>query len=138
MNSNPSLLQAPASLSRVRLDGTLDMVQASDNSFRLILADGRTIPGRLGGYPILGLARLLGRPLLVFGIGRFGSGGELEGIEADGFMPNDGQLWVRSATEPPLSEEVSEEMARRLQSVLGTWPGDETDEQIAQALKELG
>jgi hypothetical protein len=107
---------------------------------RLILADGRTLPGRLVGYPILGLARLLGRPLLVFGAGRYGSGGELQGIEADGFMPDDGQPWVRSAAEPPPSKEVREEMARRFQTALAnwTWPGDESDEEIQKAMKELG
>jgi hypothetical protein len=116
------------------------MVQASDSSFRLILSDGRALPGRLVGYPILPLARLLGRPLLVFGTGRYGPGGELEGIEADGFMPNDGEPWTVSATDPPLPQEVGEEMARRLQGALAkwSWPGDETDEELQKALKELG
>ncbi len=140
MTSNSSLLQGTASVSRVRLEGTLDMVQASDSSFRLILADGRTIPGWLVGYPILGLARLLSRKLLVFGTGRLGTTGELEGIEADGFMPDDGEAWIVSATDPEPSREVNEEMARRFQAALAnwTWPGDETDEQIQQALRELG
>src|SRR5205823_2230641 len=100
--------------------------------------DGRSIACRLVGYPIQGLARLLGRRLVVFGTGRFGPGGEEQGIEADGFLPNDGQLWIRSASEPPLSDEVSAELARRRRLAAGTWPGDETDEEIAAALKELG
>jgi hypothetical protein len=116
------------------------MVQASDSSFRLLLTDGRALPGRLAGYPILPLARLLGRPLLVFGTGRYGPGGELEGIEADGFMPNDGEPWTMSASDPPLPRDVGEERARRLKDALArwTWPGDETDDQLAAALKELG
>jgi hypothetical protein len=55
-------------------------------------------------------------------------------------MPNDGQPWVVSATDPPVSREVGEEMARRFQAALAnwSWPGDETDEEIQQALRELG
>jgi hypothetical protein len=137
MTQNPQDAISPP---RVRLEGVLDVVKASDSSFQLILADGRTLPGRLVGYPITSMARLLGRPLLVFGTGRFGPAGELEGVEADGIVPNDDQPWTRSATDPPLSREVGEEMARRLQAAWANWkwPGDETDEEIQKALKELG
>jgi hypothetical protein len=120
------------------VEGTLDMVQASDSSFRLLLADGRTISGRLVGRPMISLARLLGRRLLVFGSGRFGPAGELEGIEADSFIPNDGQPWTVTSEDLPFSEEVRKEQARRLRASMGNWPGDETDEQIEAALKELG
>jgi hypothetical protein len=122
---------------RVRLEGVLDMVQASDSSFRLSLADGRTVPGRLVGPPITSLARVLGRTLLVFGTGRFGPGGELEGVDADGFIPNDGQPWDVSPDDFPFSREVAEEMSRRFRSIVGAWPGDETDDQVEQALREL-
>jgi hypothetical protein len=120
------------------VEGTLDMVRASDSSFTLLLPEGRMLSGRLVGRPILGLARLLGRLLLVFGNGQFGAAGELESIEADGFIPNDGQAWTLSADDLPVSNEVAEEMNRRFQSTWGAWPGDETDEQIEQALKDLG
>jgi hypothetical protein len=36
-----------------------------------------------------------------------------------------------------LSDEVSKEMASRLASVMSAWPGDESEEEIEQALKEL-
>ncbi len=135
-----SSANAPGSSPRIRLEGTLDMVRASDSTFTLLLSDGRSIAYRLVGYPIQGLARLLGRQLIVFGTGHLGPGGEMEGVEADGFLPNDGQLWIRSASEPPFSREVGEEMARRLQAAMAnwSWPGDETDEEIQQALRELG
>ena len=37
----------------------------------------------------------------------------------------------------PLSADVAQELACRLQPVRGAWPGDETDEEIDQALREL-
>jgi hypothetical protein len=113
------------------------MVQASDSSFRLVLADGRTIPGQLIGRPTITLAKVLGRRLLVFGTGQFNSAGEVERVEMDSFIPNDGQPWTVNSDDMPVSDEVAMEQARRLRAVMGTWPGDETDEQINAALEEL-
>jgi hypothetical protein len=114
------------------------MVKVSDSSFLLLLEDGRAIPGRLVGRPITPLAGVLGRRILVFGTGQFGPTGELERIEADSYIPNDGQPWSVSLDDLPTSAEVREELARRFRAAVGSWPGDETDEQIEQALKELG
>jgi hypothetical protein len=54
--ATPSTNPIPAP-PRVRLEGTLDMVRASDASFTLRLADGRERPGRLVGRPIVALGR---------------------------------------------------------------------------------
>lgn len=127
----------PATRQRVRLEGILDAVQASDSSFLLRLDDGSTLRGRLVGRPIKGLANLLGRRLLIFGTGRLGASGELEEVEVDSYMPNDGQLWFVNPDELPQSDEVQAEMGKRFKTIIGTWPGDETDEQIEQALREM-
>src|SRR5438270_444203 len=68
----------PPAPPRVRLEGTRDMVRASDGSFTLRLADGRELPGRLVARRITTLATLLGRQILLFGTGQFGPTGELE------------------------------------------------------------
>jgi hypothetical protein len=127
----------PPAPQRVRLEGTLDMVRASDASFTLRLADGRELPGRLVARKITTLATLLGRQVLVFGTGQFGPTGELERVDADGFLHNDGELWGSPSDDRPISPEERAELARRFQSVIGQWPGDETDEQIEQALREM-
>ncbi len=119
------------------MEGVLDAVQASNASFILRMPDARVLSGRFIGRSIHGLARVLGRPLIVFGNGWLGTSGQLEGVEADGFLPSDGKLWILSPDDLPLSDEVAREMASRFASVVGTWPGDETDEEIEQALKEL-
>lgn len=134
---NPTALTTgPAAPPRVRLEGTLDMVRARDAAFTLVLADGRELPGRLMRGGVAGLGRLLGRRLLVFGVARLGPAGEVESVDADGYIPTDG-TWTRSASDPPFSPEVAAELARRWKEVLGKWPGDETDEEIDQALREL-
>jgi hypothetical protein len=135
MTQTPSATSPPPQ--RVRVEGVLDAVRASDASFVLLLSDGRSLPGRLVGRAPLSLARLLGRALLVFGTGHFGPTGELERIESDGFMPNDGKMWTVSPDDMPFSKEVNEEMIRRQRATRGAWPGDETDEQIDEALREI-
>ena len=137
MTPNPSHPQGPASSPRVRLEGTLDTVQASDSSFRLRLEDGRTIPGQLIGRPIITLAKVLGRRLLVFGTGQFNAAGELERIDLDSFIPNDGQPWTVNGDDMPESQEVREELARRRRAVMAALQSAETDEQLEQALREL-
>jgi hypothetical protein len=113
------------------------MVRASDSSFTLRLADGRTIPGRLVGRAISGLARLLGRLLLVFGNAQFGPSGELEWVDADGYVPNDGQAWDVFPGDPPESEDVEKELARRRAAVMAALRSAETEEQLEQALREI-
>lgn len=127
----------PSSAERVRLEGVLHMVDA-DGKFILRLHDGRTVSGCLVGRPVAGLAGVLGRKIIMFGVERFDLAGELEEIEVNGFLPNDGQLWARQASEPPLTEEVAQEMCRRQRKLLGAWPGDETDAELLHGLKELG
>ncbi len=107
---------------RVRVEGTLDVVRASDASFTLRLDDGRELSGRLVRGSVAGLGRVLGRRLIVFG-----TVGAVEEIEADGFIPNDGQPWTLSPDDLPLSREVVEEQGQRLKQAIGTWPGDETE-----------
>jgi hypothetical protein len=120
---------------RIRVEGALDMVRASDQTFTLRQPDGRELPGRLVRGSIAGLGRVLGRPLIVFGAARLGPAGELQSVEADGYIPNDGKPWTLSPEDLPLSRDVAEEQARRLQQAVGTWPGDETDEEVEQALR---
>lgn len=121
---------------RMRLVGRLDMVRASDASFTLVTVEGRVIPGQLVGRPIEELARLLNRAILVFGSPRFDALGNLTSVEADGYLPES----YAPPNAPRLSSgtaEEREEMARRMQAAAGTWPGDETDEEVDQALREL-
>jgi hypothetical protein len=121
---------------RVRLDGKIDVVRASDASFTLIADDGRVIQGRLVGRSIEELAGLLNRAILIFGTGQFDSFGKLISVEADGFLPRENSL-PNAPSLPRRTSEEREEMARRLKSVIGTWPGAETDEEIEQTLRGL-
>jgi hypothetical protein len=112
------------------------MVRASDASFTVRLPDGRDVPCRLVGRRIETLARLLNQPAVFFGTATDDPPGSAGVIEVDGFLPES------FLPKLPLdlygqTEEEREELASRLGSIIGAWPGDETDEEINQALREL-
>lgn len=122
---------------RVRVEGTLDVVRASDASFILRLDDGRELSGRLVRGSIAGLGRVLGRHLIMFGTARGDTSNAVDEFEADGFIPNDGQPWILLPDDLPLSSDVVQEQGRRLKQAVGTWPGDETDEEVERIVREL-
>ena len=136
---NPSVIpSASASNSgRVRVEGTLDMVRASDQTFTVIASDGTTILGRLvEGRSVEELARSLNDDVVLFGAGQFDAAGKLLSVEANGFLPGLNPRRYR----PQLAGRTLEErevMARRLKMVIGAWPGDESDEEVEKALREL-
>ncbi|MFO0930512.1 MAG: hypothetical protein U0736_26365 [Gemmataceae bacterium] len=135
---NPVIPPAgPVTGRRLRVEGTLEAVHTEDATFAVRLADGRLLAGRLVGPPVKGLARLAGRQVVLFGVATVGPGNTLTEVEADGFLPADGEWWVVEPDELPMSEEVGRELAERRKAVQGQWPGDETDEQIDRALREL-
>ena len=93
--------------------------------------------GRLIRGSVAGLGRVLGRRLIVFGTGRLDPSTGVEAVEADGFIPNDGQPWTLLPDDLPLSADVVQEQGRRLNQAVGAWPGNETDEEVEQAVREL-
>jgi hypothetical protein len=113
------------------------MVRASDLSFTVIAQDGTTIPGRLvEGRSVEELARSLNEEVVLFGAGQLDADGKLLFIEANGFLPGLGPRRYRPQLAGRTQEE-REEMARRLKMVIGAWPGDESDEEVEKALREL-
>ena len=137
---NPTVtpqLSTPNS-ARVRVEGTLDMVRASDQTFTVITPEGATISGRLvEGRSVEELARWLSEDVVLFGIGQFDPAGKLLSVEANGFLPGLSPRRRRQQQLAGGTPEEREEMARRLKLVIGTWPGDETDEEVERALREL-
>jgi hypothetical protein len=131
----PQTTAAPSP--RVRVEGTLETIRASDASFVLKQDDGRELSCRLVGRAIEELAQLLGRRVLVFGTAVRSGGGDALRLDVDGYLPNDGKLFVSSLPSVQWTAEEKEEMARRLRNVMGQWPGDETDAEIERALREL-
>ncbi len=143
VTANAQLLNDQTPLPRqVRVVGKLDMVRHSTRSFGLMLDDGDEVRGVL----IEGTSELLqhhfGKEITVLGRAIYRPSGTLLRIDASEILPTaDGR---RAFSKVPPSLQQSRRPERRLQSskggvdsFFGSWPGEETDRELLQALEEV-
>ncbi len=145
LQSAERLLNETPAPRRVRVVGKLDMVRASTQTFALTLGRNEEVRGVLVEGNIEELARLLNRRVLTFGRAVFRPSGRLLRVDVDEFRAAEAsdEFFAKmpkpmGGIRPKPSPREREKMAEALRSVIGQWPGDETDEQIEAALKELG
>jgi hypothetical protein len=143
VTANAQLLSDQTPLPRqVRVVGKLDMVRHSTRSFGLMLEDGDEIRGVL----LEGTSELLqsyfGKEITVLGRAIYRPSGTLLRIDASEILPIADGRHAFSNVPPPLHQ--SRKSERRLQSArggvasfFGSWPGEETDRELLQALEEV-
>jgi hypothetical protein len=127
---------------QVRVIGKLDMVRHSTRSFGLVLDSGDEVRGVL----VEGTSELLqdhfGKEITVLGKAIYRPSGTLLRLDAFEILPIvDGR---RAFSKVPPSVPQSRKPERRLPSprsgvasFFGTWPGEETDKDLLQALEEI-
>ncbi len=125
---------------RMRIAGQLDTIRASDLSFVLVLDDGSKVRGVADSAS--SLKEHWKTPVVVSGRGFYTSKQRIQRIEADHIVPatkRDLEVW---GVAPPA--EISVPHLRRpqgprsgLAAVINRWPGDESDEEIARALRAM-
>jgi hypothetical protein len=129
---------------RTRVSGTLDTIRHSDRMFTLLLEDGKAAKGIAEGLAAKQLAELFGQSVVVSGTAVFRASGRLLRIEAEVVEPagRDAAVWAQVPT--PIFRVMDAAALREPQgprsgvnAVIGHWPGDESDEEIATALREL-
>lgn len=144
LRSVDRLIQSTPEAQRTRVSGTLDTIRHSDRMFTLVLDDGKALKGIAEGLAAQQLAQLFGEQVIVSGTAVFRASGALLRIEAESVEPAgpDAAVWARTPT--PLFRVMDSATLRQPQgprsgvnAVVGRWPGDETDEEIAAALREL-
>lgn len=131
----------------VRVAGTLDMIRASTQTFSLLLDDGTEVRGSVAvaDLDIGELTAYFKRRVLVHAKAVYRPSGRLLRLDAEHF--EDGRdapsLWsrvpdpLRTAAEVPRSSVVSTR-PRGVAAFFGTWPGDESEAELLEALSELG
>jgi hypothetical protein len=138
------LIRSTPSPQRARVAGTLDTIRHSDRMFTLLVEGGKAVKGIAEDIAAEQLAGLFGQSVVVSGTAVFRASGTLLRIEAETIEPagSDTQIWARVPT--PLFRIMDVGSLRQPQgprsgvnAVVGRWPGDETDEEIAAALREL-
>lgn len=131
---------------RVIVAGKLETIQHSDRMFRLLLPDGEIIRGFLdeGESAAATLAELFGHRVRVNGTARFRPSGALARLDADRIeVMGDGDHAFEVAPRPILGQIGQRDVRRSptasqgIASIIGQWPGDETDDEIRRALAEL-
>ncbi len=129
---------------RVRLAGNLDGLEASTQRFSLLLDSGERVAGV---YPDEISGRLRGlwqKRVLVLGTCVFRASGNLLRVEAESI--DDGANAPSLFSTPPVasSDRLDPHRLRKAQgarsgmaAIMGRWPGDETDEEIEEALEHI-
>jgi len=128
---------------RVRIAGRLDTIRYSDRMFSLKLESGVTLRGIAEGVLPETLAGLFGKRVTVSGVATFRPSGGVLKLQADRIEPagDDFSLW--SAEPRPLRGTVAPSLRKPqgprsgINAIIGQWPGDESDDEVAKALKEL-
>ncbi len=132
---------------RVMVAGKLEMIRHSDRAFSLVLESGESLRGVVASDQITpaDLAALFGRRTLVSGQAKFRPSGAPLRIEAERIEPaSPGDVEVFSSVPTPLLPDLDTRELRKPQgprsglgSLIGQWPGDESDEEVLRALAEL-
>ncbi|MCR4317751.1 MAG: hypothetical protein NUW37_15525 [Planctomycetes bacterium] len=131
--------------SRVRVLGRLDMVRYSTLSFGLILENGHEIRGVLVNENSLDkLKPLMNKQILVEGKGVFRPSGRLLRVDVEAFRDGTGENSIWSQEPTPIEQASQKKDTHKTQTSMsgvsaffGTWPGDESEEDLLSAVREL-
>lgn len=130
---------------QVRLVGKLDMIRSSTNGFAVQLKSGEEARGVLTEGKIGPCRDLLEHDVLVLGKAVFRASGKLLRIDAQSIAPANGQADLFSAMPKPSHSRFSlpavvqgQRQKQGIHAVMGKWPGDESDEEVEAALREIG
>lgn len=122
-----------------RIVGVLDSLTVSTRTCVLKLADGTSLKGYLGAQVDLDSWKpLLGLEVVIEGTFAFRPSGRPQRVDIDHVAPATARdsLWKR----PPRAERPQEQLSHPggdLSAYFGQWPGDEDDDQVFAALREL-
>jgi hypothetical protein len=128
-----------------RIVGKLDMIRQSTRSFAIMLRDGQELRGVLIDAEFAKLIQLVGKDVLVLGKAVYRPSGKVLRIDAeDVFQAGERDQFFSALPKPKrrrfdLREVLKAQQHKKgIAAIFGKWPGTETDEEVMQALKELG
>jgi len=127
----------------VRLSGVLDTISATKSDVVLTLPDGTAVAARLDGHDKERLKALFGVSVVVSGMARYRPSGKLLVIDVEYLGPaRDGDAVFESApraaqAKRPVATLLPQDETTGVSAFFGTWPGDETDEELLDALEAI-
>lgn len=127
---------------QIRVAGVLDMLRASTQTFAIELQNGETVRGTYLQGEMEELKELFRQNVTVLGKAVFRPSGHVLRIDAQELVPSGGgdDFFSRMPVAVPRKLEGARGARVPLQThgmaaIFGKWPGDETDEEIAEALR---
>jgi hypothetical protein len=126
----------------VRVTGVLDTISASSTAILLALPEGQTVQARLE-HPNPELLRaLFGTRVVISGMAQFRPSGRLLIVDIEHLGPAGPSdvIWeqVPTARTVPVATLQPQDESSGVNAFFGIWPGDESDEELLQALESLG
>jgi hypothetical protein len=126
-----------------RVAGTLDTVSASRSDVVLTLHDGTRVPGRMEEHNLEALRSLLGKEVVVSGMAHYRPSGRLllmDVEDLDVARPEDRvfQKAPVARKQRVVIEPTNPNETPGVSSFFGTWPGEETDAELLDALRAIG
>lgn len=130
---------------QIRVAGRLDMIRHSTRSFEMLLNDGKPVRGVLeDADDIEHFKSLLGKTITVVGKAIYRPSGSVLRIDAQGVEEGTPSSKLFMQIPPPISQRVptarmrpSDQRGNWLDAFFGSWPGDESDEELLAMLREV-
>jgi len=139
------LTQATPRPRQVRIAGILDMIRASTNTLAIKLEGGEEVRGVLTQGHVTALHDMLSEHVVLMGKAVYRPSGNLLRVDAVEVRTMEEADRFFTTIPQPTSNGVDMRSIRHAQrskrgvaAIIGQWPGDETDEQIAAALEDIG
>lgn len=138
------MVQETPSPNRVRVVGKLDMIRASTEAFAIKLDDGQEVAGVVSSGEVASLPDLSQQRVLVLGMAVYRPSGSLLRIDAEqvSAASDESSLWSR--VPQPTKRKLDRSKIVQFQgpksglaAIIGKWPGDESDEDIDAALRQI-
>lgn len=130
---------------QIRVTGRLDMIRHSTRSFEMLLDDNKPVRGLLeSGEVIEDLKPLLGKSITVVGKAVYRPSGSVLRIDAQGVEEGAPGSKLFTKIPPPISRRIpaarmrpTDQRGNWMDSFFGSWPGDESDDELLAMLREV-
>jgi hypothetical protein len=127
----------------VRVAGTLDTISVSTSDVVLKLDDGTKLPARMEDHDLDALRELFGKLVVVSGIAHYRPSGRILRLDLEtigGAGPGDRIFAVVPAAHrrPLVTTRVAQDGSSGVAAFFGTWPGEESEDDLLDALQAIG
>lgn len=126
-----------------RVAGALDTISASSSDVVLKLKDGTKLPARMEDHDPDALRELFGKLVVVSGIAHYRPSGRLllldvESISEAGAGDRIFEVIPAARRHFPVVTPVAQDESSGVAAIFGTWPGEESDDELLEALQAIG